>query len=106
MHKTLNWRRLRSLVVGLLLVPLLSFAQSTGLGQITEISHDEGYLYINDQEFTFVPSELQVTIRGQYARLVYLQRGIFVRFEADAQGKLSKVELIGPPQRINEILNQ
>lgn len=110
MRKPMNWQGLFGLAAGLLLIPSLLFGQTaiqgTGLGEITEINHDAGYMYINDQEFTFVRTELRVTIRGQNARLVHLQRGIFVRYEADSQGNLTKVELVGPPQRISEILNQ
>ena len=81
-------------------------AQSSALGRIDEISHDAGRVVIDGNEFTFQGDQIEIVLRGQPQRLVALQVGFYVRYTTDANGGIVRVELIGPPQRVNELLNR
>lgn len=76
------------------------------LGTIDAVMQDDGYIVIDDNTFDLKGGEVSVSYRGREVRLSFLSPGITIRYTTDSDGVITRIELIGPANVLEQLDSQ
>lgn len=104
---------LRDIVqLSLLLLVLLGVNQVYGqqvilpgsqTGTVQELAQDDGYIRISGSNYGYDAEIIEVYLRGDRVDSAMLDEGLVVRYTLE-NGMLARVDIIGPNNRIQEII--
>lgn len=72
-------------------------------GTIQKLSQDDGRLTISGQVYGYSDAITQVLIDKSVVRVEVLTEGMVVRYSLNSSGTLTKLEIIGPANKVREL---
>ena len=108
LHIGVNVRNLtRTIGVVLLLASMSAAAQgvltSAQTGTIQLEAQDDGYITISGQNYGYDNQITQVTLNGEEIGGDALDEGLVVRYTLNGDGRLTRIEILGPMNMIRAL---
>ncbi|MEX2131722.1 MAG: hypothetical protein WD772_09555 [Pseudohongiellaceae bacterium] len=74
-------------------------------GTIQELKQNEGYITVSGRQVGFSHGETEIYLNGVLKRASVLDEGMVIRYTINAAGIITKIEILGPLDKIR-LLNQ
>lgn len=69
-------------------------------GTLQQLRQDDGYLVISGKQVKFSHGETEVLLNGVQQNAAVLDEGMVVRYTLNAAGVITKIEILGPLDKI------
>ncbi len=73
-------------------------------GTVQSLAQDDGYITISKQAYVFDTETTRVLLQGAEVDAAILNEGLVVRFTTDNAGKLLTLEILGPADKLRELV--